>query len=96
MANTVYSAIESPAQQTLFPTHDAPDFKKSHGFAFGVAMIACALIWSSGVIPIVKAKFSAKGACSNERFEPASEGTDGDVAKRVYGTIKTKGDDAGQ
>lgn len=59
-------------------------------------MIACTLVWSAGVLPIVKAKFGAKGVCCTERFEPASEGTDGDVAERVYGTIKIKGDDASQ
>lgn len=59
-------------------------------------MIACTIVWNSVLMPIIKAKFGKKDACCTDRCEPPSEGTDGDVAERVYGTIKTKDDGASQ
>ncbi|OAA69282.1 Major facilitator superfamily domain, general substrate transporter [Akanthomyces lecanii RCEF 1005] len=53
MMISVGYAIEAPAQQVWFPTKEAPNFTRSHGYAYGIAMVVATAVWCSAVIPLM-------------------------------------------
>lgn len=92
--------MESPAQQVLFPVSDSPYFQKSHGYAFGIAMVVVTMVWGSLIIPVAIRYFSPKDACCSVICEPMGCGpsacgpsnkptdSDRDEIVQEYGTIK--------
>ncbi|KAJ6781027.1 hypothetical protein PWT90_04929 [Aphanocladium album] len=71
MMISVGYAIEAPAQQRMFPVSEAPDFRHSHGYAYGVGMVVAMAVWCSAVIPLLSRYwcFNEKTACSEWECE---------------------------
>ncbi|KAJ3493703.1 hypothetical protein NLG97_g4567 [Lecanicillium saksenae] len=74
MMISVGYAIEAPAQQVLFPVSEAPDFRRSHGYAYGVGMVVAMAVWCSAVIPLLSRYwfFEDKTACLDCECEDPS------------------------
>ncbi|PMB69133.1 Pantothenate transporter liz1 [Beauveria bassiana] len=53
MMISVGYAIEAPAQQVMFPTNQAPDFRKAQGYIFGIGMVVTTGVWCSAIIPLM-------------------------------------------
>ncbi|KAJ6116829.1 hypothetical protein N7512_006554 [Penicillium capsulatum] len=62
------AAAETPAQQYLFPTTDAPRFEKTRGFVFGIVWVAMLMVWCGVVLPILERRFGHRHA-KGERVE---------------------------
>lgn len=60
MLIVVISAAETPAQQYLFPTTDAPRFQRTHGFVFGIVWIAVLIVWCGAVLPVMERRLGKK------------------------------------
>ncbi|CEJ87145.1 hypothetical protein VHEMI04319 [[Torrubiella] hemipterigena] len=100
MMVSVGYAVESPAQQVLFPVSDSPYFQKTHGYAFGIGMIVATMVWGSIVIPVINRYFGPKEACCSVICEPmccgpspcgpSNQQTESDREEVIheYGTIK--------
>ncbi|OAA56405.1 Major facilitator superfamily domain, general substrate transporter [Cordyceps fumosorosea ARSEF 2679] len=78
MMISVGYAIEAPAQQVVFPVSQAPDFRPTNGYAYGVGMVVATAVWCGAVIPLMSRFwfFKDKQAClSCECEEPIPEST---------------------
>ncbi|KAM3504492.1 hypothetical protein MY10362_003540 [Beauveria mimosiformis] len=53
MMISVGYAIEAPAQQVMFPTNQAPDFRKAQGYIFGIGMVVTTGVWCAAIIPLM-------------------------------------------
>ncbi|RKK95493.1 hypothetical protein BFJ68_g14779 [Fusarium oxysporum] len=53
-------AVETVAQQEMFPISQAPKFKQTHGYAFGIGWIAVMIVWCSVCLPLLERHFSAR------------------------------------
>ncbi|KAF5627835.1 pantothenate transporter liz1 [Fusarium tjaetaba] len=51
-------AVETVAQQEMFPITQAPEFKQTHGYAFGIAWIAVMIVWCSEGLPLLERYYS--------------------------------------
>lgn len=54
------SAVETVAQQFMFPTSEAPRFERTHGYAFGLAWVVVMIVWCGLLLPLVERRFSKK------------------------------------
>lgn len=54
------SAVETVSQQFMFPTSEAPRFKRTHGYAFGIAWVVAMIVWCGMLLPLVERRFSRK------------------------------------
>ncbi|KAF4438152.1 hypothetical protein F53441_12844 [Fusarium austroafricanum] len=52
-------AVETVAQQEMFPISQAPRFEQTHGYAFGIAWIAVMIVWCSVCLPLMERYLSA-------------------------------------
>lgn len=52
--------VVTPFQQELFPSSDAPFYRKTKGFAYGLAFVICLTFWTVVVIPMVESHFEKK------------------------------------
>ncbi|ATY63245.1 major facilitator superfamily transporter [Cordyceps militaris] len=78
MMISVGYAIEAPAQQVVFPTADAPNFRRTKGYNFGVGMVVATAVWCAVVIPLMARYwfFKDKQMCDNcDCDEPIAEST---------------------
>ncbi|EKV21290.1 Major facilitator superfamily domain, general substrate transporter [Penicillium digitatum] len=53
-------AVETVSQQFMFPTSEAPRFKRTHGYAFGIAWVVAMIVWCGMLLPLVERRFSRK------------------------------------
>lgn len=60
MLTWLISAAETPAQQYLFPTTEAPRFERTHGFVFGTVWVAMLIVWCGVALPILETRLSKR------------------------------------
>ncbi|KAH7258923.1 major facilitator superfamily domain-containing protein [Fusarium redolens] len=53
-------AVETVAQQEMFPISQAPRFQQTHGYAFGIAWIVVMIVWCSACLPLMERPFSSR------------------------------------
>ncbi|KAE8388716.1 major facilitator superfamily domain-containing protein [Aspergillus alliaceus] len=53
-------AVGTVTQQFMFPTSQAPRFKETNGYAFGVAWVAITIVWLCVALPIIERYFKRK------------------------------------
>ncbi|OOF93301.1 hypothetical protein ASPCADRAFT_53414 [Aspergillus carbonarius ITEM 5010] len=57
-------AVETVAQQEMFPTSQAPRFQGTHGYVFGIVWIAVLIAWCALRLPLVERHFTKRKARS--------------------------------
>ncbi|KAH8705509.1 major facilitator superfamily domain-containing protein [Talaromyces proteolyticus] len=53
-------AVGIPTQQYIFPTSEAPRFRKTHGYVFGVVWVIIMIIWLGGILPLIARYFEKR------------------------------------
>lgn len=62
----------------MFPVSEAPDFRRSHGYAYGVGMVVAMVVWCAAIIPLLSRYWIFKDdqACLDcDCDEPVAEAT---------------------
>ncbi|KAL2402444.1 MFS transporter PfmaC [Exophiala dermatitidis] len=60
MMISVGYAVETVAQQEMFPTSQAPRFRQTHGYIFGVVAVVCMIVWSGIILPMIERHFTRR------------------------------------
>lgn len=69
----ITSAVETVAQQFMFPTSDAPRFQKTKGYAFGIGWIVVMIVWLCVILPVSERYFKRNRP---QHFQEPSYGSD--------------------
>lgn len=62
LIKVTFSAVETPAQQFMFPTSQAPRFNGTNGYILGIVAIAAMAAWCCFLMPVVERRFGKRTA----------------------------------
>ncbi len=61
--------VVTPFQQHVFPSSDAPFYKQTKGFVYGLVFVICLTFWTVVVIPLVENRAEKKKQMEKHQFE---------------------------
>ncbi|OKL61274.1 hypothetical protein UA08_03349 [Talaromyces atroroseus] len=53
-------AVETPAQQYVFPVSEAPRFRRTHGYVFGIVWVVVMIVWLCIFLPMIERYFTKR------------------------------------
>lgn len=58
----IFSAVETPVQQVMFPTSQAPRFNGTNGYVLGIVAIAAMAAWCCLIVPVLERRLGNRPA----------------------------------